>query len=253
MDITFIGSGNVATHLAEACVQAGYTVKQVWSRSIEHAKELTNLVGGIAIDAYTDIQTADLFIVSINDDGIAQLPVTLPIGKSLIVHTSGATPMSVFEGKFANYGVLYPLQTFSKSKEVDFLEVPLCIEGNTAGNFAAVKGLADKLSHSVQSIDSESRKVLHLAAVFACNFTNYLYSAAGELLEKRNLDFDLLRPLIQETANKVQLANPTSVQTGPAVRGDEQTINKHLKMLNDHPQLREIYALITAAIKTTSN
>lgn len=252
MTITFIGSGNVATHLAEACKHAGYTIKQIWSRSIEHANKLTGKVGGVAIDNYADVMPADVFIVSINDDGIAQLPINLPIGKSLIVHTSGATSLSVFEGKFINYGVLYPLQTFSKSRVVNFKEVPLCVEANSTMNYEIVNVLAKKLSNAVHHVDSKSRRTLHLAAVFACNFTNYLYTAGEQLLDEQKIDFNLLRPLIMETAKKVQTMSPASVQTGPAVRGDEQTIKRHLQMLDDHPQLREMYALISAAIKTTS-
>lgn len=252
MTITFIGSGNVATHLAEACTHAGFTIKQIWSRSIEHANEITKKFGGVAIDNYADVLPADVFIVSINDDGIAQLPMNLPIGESLIVHTSGATHLSVFEGRFINYGVLYPLQTFSKSRTVDFREVPLCIEANNAANYELVNDLAKKLSDVVHSVDSNSRSVLHLAAVFVCNFTNYLYASGEQLLEEQKIDFNLLRPLIMETAKKVQIMSPALAQTGPAVRGDEQTILRHLQMLDDHPQLWKMYALISAAIKTTS-
>lgn len=252
MEITLIGSGNVATHIAKACLKAGLPIKQIWSRTIAHAEALANQVGASATSDFSELLPADVFIVSVNDDGIANLPITDTVGHSVIVHTSGATPISVFSGKFENYGVLYPLQTFSKSREIDFREVPLCIEASNETALHVIEELAGKLSDSVYLINSESRQTLHLAAVFACNFTNFLYTASAGLLAEKYLNFDLLRPLISETARKVQNAEPADVQTGPAVRGDESTMERHIKMLDAHPQLREMYHLISAAIKSTS-
>jgi predicted short-subunit dehydrogenase-like oxidoreductase (DUF2520 family) len=169
----------------------------------------------------------------------------------VVAHTAGAVNLSVFSGLVANYGVFYPLQTFSKTKEISFLTIPICIEANNEHTLGILKLVGEKLSNKVKYIDSEKRKILHLAAVFACNFTNHLYAISQEILEASQLEFDLLRPLISETANKVQFELPTQVQTVPAFRKDEKTLHNHEELLNSQPELKKIYKMMSDGIKKT--
>ena len=171
-----------------------------------------------------------------------------PQYNKLIVHTSGATDLFNLLAFTDNAGVFYPLQTFSKAKEVDFWSVPLCIEGANEIITQTLKELAQTISNNVYIIDSLHRKTLHLAAVFACNFPNYLYGVAQDLLEGQNIDFALLRPLILETAQKVQNNLPPDVQTGPAIRRDQKTMLGHLQMLKDEPELEQLYRLLSQGI-----
>ncbi|SDD80504.1 Predicted oxidoreductase, contains short-chain dehydrogenase (SDR) and DUF2520 domains [Mucilaginibacter pineti] len=249
MHITIIGSGNVATHLAAAFKNAGHRIVQVYSPDIQHASLLAYHVGAEAIDNLAHINPdTGMFIISVKDDAIAHVAKNLAIYQKLIVHTSGATGLDTLLAYTGKAGVLYPLQTFSKSRELDFFTVPLCIEAADEVIYTDIQQLAATVSNNVYSINSAGRKILHLAAVFACNFPNYLYSAAQQLLAGHNMDFNMLRPLILETAQKVQEHLPADVQTGPAVRNDQQTMNNHLQMLNDTPQLKELYELLSQGI-----
>ncbi|HEY4325339.1 MAG TPA: DUF2520 domain-containing protein [Mucilaginibacter sp.] len=249
MRITIIGSGNVATHLAAAFKNAGHRIEQVYSRDMQNAALLAYHVGAEAIDKLNDINPEiDIFIISVKDDAIVPIAQALAKHQKLIVHTSGATDLSALTAFALNTGVFYPLQTFSKNKEVDFLTVPLCIEGADENITKQLEELARTISNNVYRVDSGQRKILHLAAVFACNFPNYLYDVARQLLAKHNLEFELLRPLILETAQKVQDHLPAEVQTGPAVRKDETTMTAHVEMLNDEPELKSLYLLLSQAI-----
>ncbi|BAU53621.1 Rossmann-like and DUF2520 domain-containing protein [Mucilaginibacter gotjawali] len=249
MRITIIGSGNVATHLAAAFKNGGHRIVQVYSREIQNAALLAYHVKAEAIDRLQDIDPeTDLFVIAVKDDAIFSLGLSLAPYKKLTVHTSGATALTVLSSIMPNSGVLYPLQTLSKNKEVDFLNVPLCIEGPDEQTTRILEQLAQTISNKVYRINSAQRKVLHLAAVFACNFPNYLYEVARRLLDKQNIDFELIRPLILETAQKVQENLPVEVQTGPAVRNDENTMKMHLQMLQDEPGLQMIYELLSQGI-----
>ncbi|MEN0052714.1 MAG: DUF2520 domain-containing protein [Mucilaginibacter sp.] len=254
MRITIIGSGNVATHMAAAFKNAGHRIIQVYSRQIQHAAMLAYHVGAEATDDLEAIfPDTDIFIISIKDDAIAGMVEALIKHQKLIVHTSGATGLSTVRA-FTDYaGVLYPLQTFSKSKEVDFFTVPLCIEGADESITKLLKELAATISNNVYVVSSADRKILHLAAVFACNFPNYLYGIAQQLLADHGMDFNMLRPLIMETAQKVQTQLPALVQTGPAVRNDRVTMDAHLQLLSNQPQLQEIYTLLSQAIIKNNN
>ena len=161
--------------------------------------------------------------------------------------------MDVFKSYSKHYGVIYPVQTFSKKRELDFREIPLCVEGNTGPVKERIKRFAEKLSDKIYEIDSTQRKELHLAAVFACNFPNYLYQVAGKLLEDKGLSFAMLRPLIFETADKVMLLNPEEAQTGPAKRGDESIMNVHKNMLKNDKDLLKIYTILSEGIKGTQD
>ena len=252
MKVVIIGSGNVATHLAKALLNSDVEIAQIWSNTYKNAVELADLVGAKAIKQLHEVEaTADLCIIAVKDDAIATIAAQLKDFKGVVAHTAGAVNLSVFSGLVANYGVFYPLQTFSKTKEISFLTIPICIEANNEHTLGILKLVGEKLSNKVKYIDSEKRKILHLAAVFACNFTNHLYAISQEILEANQLEFDLLRPLISETANKVQFELPTQVQTGPAFRKDEKTLHNHEELLNSQPELKKIYKMMSDGIKKT--
>ncbi|MFD0764218.1 Rossmann-like and DUF2520 domain-containing protein [Mucilaginibacter lutimaris] len=254
MRITIIGSGNVATHLAAVFKNAGHRIAQVYSRNLHNALLLAYHVGAEAIDKPEDISPeADIFFLAIKDDAIPAFVPLLSSYNKLIVHTSGAVGLNAIIKVTTNAGVFYPLQTFSKTKEVNFREVPLCIEGADEAITQTLEGLARDISNKVYRINSEKRKVLHLAAVFACNFTNHLYAIGEQLLTGSGMNFDMLRPLIAETADKIKEHSPAGVQTGPAVRNDELTMQSHLQMLNDKPDLQEIYTRLSQDIIKNQN
>jgi len=251
MKVVILGAGNVATHLAKALRKVNVHIAQVWSYHYENAVELANKVDAVAIKTLDELDfNASICLIAVKDDAIATLINQLKRFKGVVVHTSGAVNINIFDG-LANYGAFYPLQTFSKSKELSFADIPLCLEANNENTLRILKGLAINLSGNVIEVDSEKRKILHLAAVFACNFTNHLYTLADEVLKEHQLDFAILRPLINETAAKVQQTLPKEVQTGPAIRNDKQTIQKHEQLLLQQPQLLEIYKTLSNSIKKT--
>jgi predicted short-subunit dehydrogenase-like oxidoreductase (DUF2520 family) len=249
-NIVLIGAGNVATQLAFALEKAGSQILQVYSRSTNSAETLAN-------DLYTDFTTdvknimsgADLYIVSVSDDAVKPLTNDLFFGDKLVVHTSGSLSIDEVKPMSMNYGVFYPLQTFSKTRKANFETIPICIEANNVETEKLLMDLANSISGKVLKVNSEKRKLFHLAAVFACNFPNFMYATAEQILKDSNLDFDLLRPLISETAAKVQTMTPAEAQTGPAKRGDEDIINQHLDLLNEFPGYKEIYQLISSEIQ----
>jgi predicted short-subunit dehydrogenase-like oxidoreductase (DUF2520 family) len=249
MRITLIGSGNVATHLGAALKNAGHHIVQVYSRNAQNAALLAYHIKAEPTDDLQRLSAdTDLFMISVNDDAIDGIAAAVAVHQKPMVHTSGATPLKVLLKYTDRAGVFYPLQTFSKSKEVDFRKVPLCIEGAYEDLTDELKQLAQTISNKVDLVNSDQRKILHLAAVFACNFPNYLYNAAYQLLNENGLDFDLIRPLIAETAQKVEQQLPASVQTGPAVRGDSKTVAAHIQLLGNEAMLKDIYLLLSQAI-----
>lgn len=249
MKLTLIGSGNVATHLGAAFKNAGHRIVQVYSRNMQQAALLAYHVQAEAIDDLKQISPeTDMFIIAVKDDAIDALAAQLSAFNKPIVHTSGGTDINILTPYTEQAGVFYPLQTFSKTKELDFRSVPLCIEGATSEITAILTELAQSISNNVYQVNSAQRSILHVAAVFACNFPNYLYELARGLLAQYQLSFDLLRPLIMETAEKVQGSLPADVQTGPAVRNDINTMNKHLEMLQNEPGLQQIYELLSQGI-----
>ncbi len=254
MRITLIGSGNVATHLGAAFRNAGHQLVQVYSRNAQHAALLAYHIKAEPISSLNAISPeTDLFVIAVKDDAIAEIAEQLAVYDKLIVHTSGATSLSVLELFTDKAGVFYPLQTFSKNKSIDFNTVPICIEGTDEQSTKQLIELAWTVSQNVYRVDSEKRKILHLAAVFACNFPNYLYQAAGAILAENQLDFNLLRPLIAETAAKVQEQLPEQVQTGPAIRNDINTMQAHLQLLEQHPDLKQVYSLLSQLIIKMNN
>jgi len=250
-NIIFIGAGNVATHLSVALKKAGFTIGQVYSRSVDSAQKLANLLN---VDFTTDLisvkSTADLYVISLSDDATAGIMEKLNIRNKFLVHTSGSLHMDILADSSENYGVFYPLQTFSKQRTTDFATVPLCLEANNDVNLEALKAIAHKISGDVRVVNSEQRKAIHLAAVFVCNFPNFMYSVAEQITGNAALDFDILKPLISETAAKVQQINPWQAQTGPAFRDDKKTMEEHLRMLEQFPDYAIIYELLSKAIQT---
>ncbi len=235
--------------MAGALKDQGHNILEIWSLHYDNAKTLADKVEATAVLDLEDFdQFADLYIISVSDDSIAEVQHKLHAVSGLVVHTSGATDINILSS-IANYGVMYPLQTFSKGKRLDFKNVPVCIEASDPKSLETLKTIANEISNHVYEIDSQKRKTLHLSAVFACNFVNYMYAVSSKLLEKSNIDFDILRPLILETAMKAQIDMPGNIQTGPAVRGDKKTISDHLNLLADNPELSNIYQTLTEGIK----
>jgi predicted short-subunit dehydrogenase-like oxidoreductase (DUF2520 family) len=250
MNIVCIGSGNVATHLSIAFKAIGAEIVQVWSQDNKNAEILAALTKAKPVQRWEDLdRSADCYIIAVKDDAIPAVAAHLKGVKGIVLHTSGATDMEVLAGTGSGYGVLYPLQTFSKTKAIDLTKVPFCIEGDRHETMEKISAIAYLLSHEVSEVSTEQRKVLHLAAVFASNFSNHLYHLSSQLLAEHQLKFDLLKPLIMETAEKIKYALPAEVQTGPAVRGDQDTMKKHLELLKNSPELQRIYEVLSNSIK----
>ncbi|MEJ6981317.1 DUF2520 domain-containing protein [Pedobacter sp. P351] len=245
MKIVLLGSGNVAIHLGKALKDAGHEIIQVWSRTLEHAKTLGEKLNSEFIINLSKVSDqGDLYIIAVKDDAIKEIARSFPLQNKILVHTSGTTDLNIPGVS----GVLYPLQTFSKQKEVDFSEIPIAVEGLNEKISEGLKSLAESISERVVIMTSEQRKALHVAAVFACNFSNHLYAIADKILTDNGLDFDLIKPLIKETTEKVQQFHPVSVQTGPAVRRDQITLNKHLDFLKNMDDLNDLYQKLSQSI-----
>ena len=247
--IVLLGSGNVATHLGIALQEKGFSIVQIYSRTLDSAKSLGNKLQTDYTDNIKEVVAdADIYIFSVKDAVLPEILKQLPSLSGLLVHTAGSVPIHVFADYSERRGVLYPLQTFSKNRQLSFSDLPFFIEANCPADEILLEKIASTLSNKVVRLPSEKRKQLHLAAVLACNFTNHLYASAANILEEQGLDWDLLLPLIQETAAKVKDLHPKEAQTGPAVRYDENVINTHLEMLKDKPHLQELYELLSQSI-----
>ena len=253
--ITLIGSGQVATHLGLAFERAGHRVQLVYSRHLAHATQLTaQLAQAFATDSL-DFRTqpqCDLYLVSISDAAVAAVMTRtrFPEG-SRVVHTSGSLPASVLarpEFKLQT-GVFYPIQTFSRNQPVNLAETPIALEAENPELAALLQHLATGISQKVIFMAGPERKQLHLAAVFACNFTNHLLGISRELLTQNSLDPHLLEPLIKTTIEKSFANNPFTVQTGPAVRDDNNIMQEHLRLLSQEPLYQQIYSLLSRSIQ----
>jgi predicted short-subunit dehydrogenase-like oxidoreductase (DUF2520 family) len=252
LTISFIGSGNLAWHLAPALDNAGFIVKEVYSRNPKHAEALTERLYQAEVKATLDFSTSpsSVFIIAVTDDAIKEIAqeIILP-EEAILIHTSGSQPLS--ELQFAattNTGVLYPLQTFTKSKKIDFKSIPIFIESNNEETNLALTTLAKSISNQIKKIGSEERKAMHVAAVFASNFTNHMITISKDLMENNGLSFEWLKPLILETINKSLTTDPAAAQTGPARRGDLEILDKHLEFLKEDDALAEIYKLVSQHI-----
>ena len=243
--VTLIGSGNVAQHLLKAFVKnPDIELVEVVART---KKELVSLLPAekIVISCEAMLPT-DVVIIAVSDNAIEKVSAQITLKDTLVVHTSGTIPMNILDDKNKK-GVFYPLQTFSKFKEVDFREIPIAIEAQDEESVALLEKVGKSISNHVHKIDSSQRKTLHVAAVFVCNFVNHLYQIGNEICDENNLSFDLLKPLIVETAHKIKTLSPSEAQTGPAKRHDTVTINSQLNFLTNETQ-KEIYKLLTQSI-----
>lgn len=271
MKIVLIGAGNLATHLGKALHAAGHDMVQVFSRTMQSAETLASLLDAEPLTDIAQVRDdADVYIFSVKDSALVQLVAQLcrheadGLGEDgavnalrkaekgeherVFLHTAGSMPMSVFKGMAQHYGVLYPMQTFSKQREVDFSIIPCFVEANDEFAQKQIEGLAWEISGRVYQLSSEDRKYLHLSAVFACNFANHCYAISQELLEEHGIPFDVMLPLINETAAKVHEMMPKDAQTGPAVRYDENVIGKQSKLLENHPHFKKVYDSVSKSI-----
>ena len=248
-----VGAGNVAWHLGQQLIRSGLSVTHVWSRSTDKAAALANKLGCPGSAAFQDIPPrAALYLIAVRDDAIASVANQLAKiiqGEAMVMHTSGATPSTVLAPYFPRYGVFYPLQTFSRDRELDFRNVPLCLFTAQEEDYPPVDALARLLVTEVYAVSDEQRAQLHLAAIFVNNFTNYLQHISRSLLREHGLPTGLVQPLLEETIQKLANLSPQEAQTGPAIRGDQATIGRHLAMLRHHPQWADIYAILTAGIQ----
>ncbi len=269
MKVIFIGAGNVAWHLASLfSAKKDLQITHIWSRSKHNAEELKQKNNDNNIEIHYSLNQldffktdADLAILSIADNAFESVLSKLILPPTcILVHTSGSQPMEILKlanhNQIKNIGVFYPLQTFSKAKEVDFSSIPFCIEANTQEIEEKLINLAKQFSTKVFQVSSQDRSILHVAAVFACNFSNYLWTISETILKEKNLPFDMLKPLLEETLQKALEINPSNAQTGPAIRNDEKVIEKHLKMIkemnqetNSNSNFGLIYKLITESIQ----
>lgn len=271
MKIVLIGAGNLATHLGKALHAAGHDMLQVFSRTMQSAETLASLLDAEPLTDIAQVRDdADVYIFSVKDSALVQLVAQLcrheadGLGEDgavnalrkakkgeherVFLHTAGSMPMSVFKGMAQHYGVLYPMQTFSKQREVDFSIIPCFVEANDEFAQKQIEGLAREISGRVYQLSSEDRKYLHLSAVFACNFANHCYAISQELLEEHGIPFGVMLPLINETAAKVHEMKPKDAQTGPAVRYDENVIGKQSKLLENHPHFKKVYDSMSKSI-----
>ena len=249
--VTLIGAGNVAHHMGKALYAAGIVIDQIFSRNKQKSSNLANIISSEAISDLSQVRPSQLVILAVSDSAIPEVATTishfLP-PDTFVVHTSGATPSAFIASHFRRYGVFYPPQTLTIGRDTVFKEAPLCIHAGNERDLLELEELGKQICDQVYRIDDRQRQWLHLTAVVVNNFPNHLYTLAEEVLIDHDLPFDLLKPLILETARKVQDSPPAPMQTGPARRGDQATINAHLSLLEDYPALKEVYEALTKSI-----
>jgi predicted short-subunit dehydrogenase-like oxidoreductase (DUF2520 family) len=252
LKVSFIGSGNLAWHLAPALDNAGIVVKEIYSPNPRHAEALTGRLYQAEVKTSLDFSTSpsSVFIIAVSDGAIGEVAteIVLP-DEAFLLHTSGSQPLSILEyAAVENIGSFYPLQTFTKNKKVDFRTVPIFLESNNESTEKTMMTMAKAISNHVKLLGSSERKALHVAAVFASNFANHMLTLSKDILQKNSLNFDLLKPLISETFTKALSGGPEQSQTGPAFRGDLEILDRHLDFLQEDPKLAELYKLISQHI-----
>lgn len=248
--IVLIGSGNLATQVALALHQSGNPPIQIWSQTLEHAKQLASKLPGTT---YTNqfeelVRDADLYLIAISDHVLGKVVPSLPQTSGIWAHTAGSIPIEILSPYHKEVGVFYPLQTFSKERRVNFSEIPIYIEGCHENVTKKLEEIGLTISKNVFRCTSEQRLFLHLAAVFACNFTNHLYAISEQLLTEHHLPKQSLAPLIAETSAKAQEISAYDAQTGPAKRDDTNVMQKHIELLQSHPDLQELYQKMSKSI-----
>tara|TARA_B100000902_G_scaffold25426_1_gene30546 strand:+ start:743 stop:1489 length:747 start_codon:yes stop_codon:yes gene_type:complete len=241
-NISIIGSGNIATHLAIALEKSIY---QIYSRKIDNAKQLAEKVNAKFTNKIENIKESNIIILCVPDNAIKEI--ILKINANKIIHTSGNTNINIFNKKFDNYGVLYPVQTFNKNIKIDLFNVPICIEANNSIFLDEINYISQSISNHVVFMSSSKRRQLHIAATFASNFSNQMFSIADDILNKSEIEFNILMPLIKQTIKKINNNKPKKVLTGPAIRKDRETIKKHLESITNE-EIKKIYKIITQNI-----
>ncbi|MBO5882249.1 MAG: DUF2520 domain-containing protein [Alistipes sp.] len=254
-EVVIIGSGNVAEAFARALVACeGVVLRQVYSRNEARGRAVAAMAGTEWCGSVEHIAPADLYIISVSDRAVAEVAASLNVpAEAIVVHTAGSVPMSAIPERKGGRGIIYPLQSFTSGRDVCLKGVPLFVEAESEDVRARIEDIASRISSRVEYADSERRRVIHLAGVFVNNFVNHLYAVGGDVLGREGLDFDILKPLIAETAAKaIASSDPRSVQTGPASRGDVAVVERHVAMLSDDECKQQIYKQITESIWATS-
>jgi predicted short-subunit dehydrogenase-like oxidoreductase (DUF2520 family) len=247
--IVFIGAGNLGTRLAVELNKKGFIIEQVYSRTHSSANLLASKINShYTTSPWKIMPGADIYFVALKDSAFDEVLPYVPLENQLLVHCSGSMPLTSIKQYSKNTGVFYPLQTFSRTRHLRFAKIPVFVEANSEKNQKKLLEIAKKISGEVSVLDSDARLNLHIAAVFACNFVNHFYTVAFEILKQKGVSFDVLKPLIMETAQKVQKMNPENAQTGPAVRFDKNVISAHQDALIDFPEYRDIYKRISKSI-----
>ena len=246
--VIIIGAGNVGTHMAKILNKQGYTIRGVCSRTTQSARTLARL---FRADAWADPALvpadAQFYFLCVNDENLPDVVKKMPDTQGLVMHTSGTLPLDILN-RFANHAVMYPFQTFSKNRETDFSIIPVCIEAPDKKNLQAVKKVAKAISDDVRVMDSKQRQYAHLAGVFCCNFSNFMFVAATDILREQKIEFNILVPLILEFFEKTISMDAWKAQTGPAIRGDYGIIESHLNLLENKPGYHEIYRVLSEQI-----
>ncbi|OQP68447.1 Rossmann-like and DUF2520 domain-containing protein [Niastella populi] len=249
MRVVIIGTGNVATILGKRFLAAEHEIVQVCGRNALHAEDLADTLSAVSTTDLKHIdQSADLYVLAVSDNAVAAVAAELQLNNKLIVHTAGAVSKDVLSAASKNYGILYPLQSL-RSELNELPEIPFLVDGNTGDDLALITEFANTISHQVEQAGDEQRLKLHVAAVMVSNFTNHLYTLAKAYCLHEKVDFNMLLPLITAVAERLHDYEPAAIQTGPAVRNDEATIQKHLALLQDHPSLKVMYTMFTESIK----
>ncbi len=244
--VVLIGSGNVAQHLIQAFAKSKeIELLQVFSRRKETIIPL--LDSNKIANNFNDLVEADLYIIAVSDDAISKVSSQLPFKNRLVVHTSGSVPIDSLDNKNRR-GIFYPLQTFTKNKAVDFSQIPFCLESENDSDFELLEKVAKSISNNVFKSNEKQRKALHISAVFVNNFVNEMYRIGNEICDENKIPFEILKPLILETVNKVMTLSPSAAQTGPAKRNDTQTIEAHLDFLSNENHAT-IYKILTQSIQ----
>ena len=250
-----LGAGNLATQLAQALIKNGVTIIEIYSRTEKSAQALaTKVKTKFTTHINTINQTADIYILATSDSAHQSVLNALKFKPKRLVHTAGSVSYQILDGYGDETGVFYPFQTFSKNKDVCFKTIPILVESESTNLVSDLKQLGLRLSERVDEMDSATRKLLHVSAVFACNFVNHLYDLSHQLTQLAGIDFDLLQPLIQETAQKIKVITPREAQTGPAVRMDQRIISEQEALLNEKcPDLVAVYQLLSQSIFNYAN
>ena len=252
MTISIIGAGNLATNIAQAIKEKGHNIQYVFSRTMESAKKLADIVHASPTDSISDIKPgADIYIIAVKDSALPDVAQKLVknLPNQLLVHTAGSIDMDVIKAN--RRGVLYPMQTFSKFKKVDFNNIHCFIEAENINDLNIINQLATSISDCVHQTDSQKRKILHLAAVFACNFANHCEAIAEKILQDYDISFEVMKPLIKETFDKIMTTSPKVVQTGPAARNDKNVMDMHAKILQQRygSQIETLYKQLSNSIQ----